>query len=254
MATVLDEETGELLELDEIRVDDGDGGLRELTQEEKEERLAVDLELHERAEPDAAADDEPEAAAEPAPPPLSEKELEAALKKLDSEATRHANRVSEIMGADAQTLIPCVLCETNIPGFCFPGGVDDEKRAAVMAAIGMGEAAELVEDPETQMCEYCDGNGETITGSKVPNQATRPCPKCLANGWLSKDQVRANAVIAETQLVADQVLSDLPATPAPAYTLPQVDAWTRPIGHPNYGKNPVYMSAEERASDWEGAR
>lgn len=254
MTTVLDEETGELLDLDEIRVDDGDGGLRELTQEEKEERLAADLELRERAETDTDDDDEPEAAAETAPPPLSEKELEVALKKLDSEATRHANRVSEIMGADAQTLIPCVLCETNIPGFCFPGGVDDEKRAAVMAAIGMGEAAELVEDPETQMCEYCGGNGETITGSKVPNQATRPCPKCMANGWLSKDQVRAAAVIAETQLVAGQVLSDLPATPVAPTELPAADQYGRPRGHEFYGRNVVYMTPEERARDWPAAQ
>lgn len=232
MATVIDEETGEITETDED--------------------IGADLPDGDDQDDDETTEPEPEP--EPEAPPLSEKELEAALKKLDSEATRHANRVSEIMGADAQTLEPCVLCEPNIPGFRIPVPVDDEKRAAVLAVLGMGDEPEFVTDPGTQTCSYCDGNGATITGSKVQNQVTRVCPQCQGNGWMTDEAKAALAVRQETALVAAAVTGQPVQLPQPENVVPAFDAWQRPQGHEFFGMTPVYMTPEQRARDLPAAR
>lgn len=229
-----------------------------LTKTDTGEEFAVDEapepetpDVNEDAEPDVPApDDEPEDVA----PALSEKEMEAMFKSLEKEASRHANRLSEIMGPDAQDLVPCELCPAHTPGFHLPVQPPEEVRQAVLAAIGMDEAPELRDDPGTKMCDYCEGCGETITGSKVQNQLTRVCPECMGNGWQTLEQAAQRVVVHETAAVAAQVLGENVVVSPVAYDVPNVDAWTRPKGHPNFGKNPVYMDASERAVDWEGAR
>ncbi len=184
---------------------------------------------------------------------VSDKEMEQALDRLAKEATRHANRVSEIMGEDAQVLVSCELCEPAIPGFHWPGAVDDEKRAAVLSAVGMAALEGLVHDPEAETCDLCNGRGELLTGSQVESQRTRPCGKCGANGWTSMEQRRTYD---STQAARVAAAGIVPAHPERALwadsTLPATDAWQRPAGHEFYGKNPVYMTAAERARDHPG--
>lgn len=186
--------------------------------------------------------------------PMTEKEIEQGLAKLNREAQRHESRVREIMGADFDGLLRCELCDWEVPGFRFPAEVDDEKRAHVLEAIGMGAWGERVHDPDCAQCDYCQGFGETLTGSRVIGSETRPCPKCQAKGWTTPDDRKQW----EGRVGAQRAAADLgigSQAPTPTFdALPATDAWTRPLGHPFYGKNPQYMTPAERSADWEGAR
>jgi hypothetical protein len=206
-------------------------------------------------QPDEEEQPAEQPAAEPEQPAavLSERELEAALERLAKEATRHASRVSEIMGEDAQALEPCPLCEPHIPGFLWPGAIEEEKRVASLELLGIGGEAGLVEDPATATCDYCKGHGETITGSSVATQRTRPCPVCAAKGWTTPEERNTWNSTQAARDVAAELQGNTPGMAPAASTLPQTDAWGRPVGHQFYGMNPTYMTAEQRASDVPGA-
>ena len=197
-------------------------------------------------------DQEPETAQEPESATMSEKEMEAALDKLTKEGTRHANRISEIMGADAQTLAPCALCTPQFAGFYFPESVDDATRAAVLEAVGIGAAADLETEPGVQQCATCGGKGQTLTGSLVPEHRTKMCPECTGLGW-TDPQVRS-------QYSTMRSLNTPPAPVLPASTtytptpsgMPNVDKWGRAYGHYLYGRDPEYMTAIEKQGDLPG--
>lgn len=203
--------------------------------------------------PERDDEEEPsEALREPldgAPEALSERDIEQALEKLTREASRHANRISEIMGEDAQALATCPLCEPSIPGFFWPGQVDADKRDAALEALGVSGSGGLVEDPEAETCDRCHGRGETLTGSLVLTQRTRPCTKCGGNGWTTPDQRNAWSSTQEARAVVQELRDGGTIPPAPPSGLPPADAWGRPLGHESYGKNPVYMTEAERARD-----
>jgi hypothetical protein len=119
------------------------------------------------------------------PQAKSEKDIEEGLKKLATSATTWRNRVFTIMGGDAQALIPCELCEPIIPGFRWPQ-VPDERRAAVMLAIGFEPAPDLEPDKHAHACPDCHGHGKVATGSKVQGQDALPCLTCGGNGWMGE--------------------------------------------------------------------
>lgn len=183
-------------------------------------------------EPPATDTDEPEAAAVP---PMTERELEQAAGKLERERDRHAARVGEIMGEDANELVPCELCLPMIPGFRFPVEPDDDTKAAVLEAIGMGGTAELASADDARLCDTCNGLGVVLTGSHVPAHVTKPCRACRGAGYV-------------------EVGGPAPATPpGPADTRPpdvqaqeeappDVDPWGRHRGDPDYGRLPNYVT------------
>ena len=215
----------------------------ETTDEPADDELD-DVEPDGDAEPDEVADESASA-----PAALDDREIERRLKALDREATRHAARVTDIMGEDALTLVPCPMCVGFAPGFMFPWSVEDEQRAAVLAAIGMGPVGELAHDPEARACDLCLGLGELLTGSRVDSQVTRPCPKCTAKGWTS-DNDRAmwdtRVAMATPTATPDTAPTAVVVSTTPP---PPTDMYSRPLGHPNYGKMPAYMTADERAAD-----
>jgi hypothetical protein len=213
--------------------------------------------MEEQPQPEEPTPEEP--AEEPVHPTeeprgeMSERELDEGVRRLEKEAMRHANRVSEIMGEDAQLLEPCELCAPAIPGFRWPGEVPEEQRQAVLAAIGLGTDADYAEDPEAETCALCRGHGETLTGSQVPEQRTRPCPACGAKGWTTEAERNTWASTQQAKQVATE-LGQRPAAEVPAgASLPSMDAWSRPLGHEFYGRNPIYMTEEQRARDVGGA-
>src|SRR5512142_2930551 len=70
----------------------------------------------EQAEPD-----EPETEPEPeAAPQVDNVEMEKALRKVDQAATTYRNRVSTLLGEQANDLSPCPLCTTGIIGLIVP--------------------------------------------------------------------------------------------------------------------------------------
>ena len=182
----------------------------------------------------------------------SEKEIEQAVAKLAKEATRHANRVSEIMGEDAQALLRCELCEPDIPGFRWPTVPADDPRHALIQLLSEGLPAQPPEDDEAQRCERCDGYGVTVTHSRVPGNETRPCSKCNAKGWTSEEERTAY----ESKMGARKVAAELAAgafsvaAPAPV-TTPATDTWGRPQGAEFFGKDPQFMTPDETMRDWQ---
>lgn len=199
---------------------------------------------------DEGAEDAPPEPVEPdVSAGMSEAEIERAMKALDKEATRHANRVSEIMGEDAQQLSPCPLCVPSMAGFIFPDAIPEDQREAVLMLFLGVPASEYETDPLAEECETCKGEGFTTTGSKVPQYQQRPCPACIGMGFM--DHTR------RAQWDGEQALRNPPAPPAPlvpAYVAPSngtpdVDAWGRPRGHWLYGRDPRYLTEGERASD-----
>lgn len=71
-------------------------------------------------------------------------------------------KVQEVLGEDAP-IRPCTYCH------------------------GMGfNPIELKQDTMSHVCEACDGLGEVVTGSKVPDNEARICPKCNGSGYIAE--------------------------------------------------------------------
>lgn len=124
----------------------------------------------------------------PAAPPdgpagaLTPEQLEKRLTALGKEATRHMDRVAAIMEEDAVLLVPCPLCEPNIPGLVMAGMLKEERRENVRVFMGDAAKRELRRDPFSQRCEVCDGWGEVDTTAHVDGYAVLPCIPCSGRG------------------------------------------------------------------------
>lgn len=156
------------------------------------------------------------------------------MAKLEKEATRHANRVAEIMGDDFGLLVPSPVDWT--PGFLFnvPEMLPDEGQVgALLALLGRGDARDLRPAPDAEVCETCNGWGVGLTGSKAEGQRTKPCKDCNGNGWRTK--VQPLAPVVDYSLNANAGLQ----TPPPNQPFQAADRWGRPAGHPHYNLDPA---------------
>lgn len=184
-----------------------------------------------------APEGEPAEPGEPQGQVASEKEIEAMHKSLDAEATRHANRVSAIMGEGAQGLRPCPLCIPNIPGFIPP---EEAIPAATLVdhvrqALGEPTAANYPPDPYSKPCPTCDGWGMLRTPSHVNGQQALPCPDCGSKGWIPEGTKRGPLTVVQTGVTTS-------AEGAPALEQPPAqDPWGRGPEHPDYGRLPNYV-------------
>lgn len=148
---------------------------------------------------------------------LSEKEIEKINRNLEGEARRHASRVLDIMGDDANVLVQCPLCLPLIPGFRYPQPPEAEQLAAVKEAIGEPAELPLRDDPELKPCETCDGFGATKTPSKVVGHGKRICPRCKGIGYLSPtgEPVGNGSVTATDGPVVATYTHPMPDAPEP---------------------------------------
>jgi hypothetical protein len=151
-------------------------------------------EAEEPEQPDEAPD-EPEAPGQEQPQALSQKEVEARMKRLDKSAGVWRERVATIMEADAEILLPCPLCEPIIPGFVMPTPATPERFPAVREFMGDAQPRELRHDPDTHTCEVCDGEGVLDTGSHVDNQRELVCGYCGGRGWLGQRRSTSPAAV-----------------------------------------------------------
>lgn len=157
--------------------------------DEQNPDIEPDEEPIEPDEPDsepAGAPDEPEDGG-PAGKAQTEKEIEARWDKLDRENKRHAGRVGEIMGEDANALIPCPVCMDGIAGWVgdpSQAPLTPEAIARVRTVIGLPDYTTFKQAPDATTCPDCDGLGEVITGSKVPGYETKTCARCNKQGWI----------------------------------------------------------------------
>lgn len=192
----------------------------------------------------AAADEpsaEPEAAASEGAVDVSE-----AVEKLARSATTWRNRVSTVLGEDAAYLVPCELCEPDIPGFHWPAELMQPANAlqARLVEVLSGPAEpDYRTDPVTETCPDCDGWGKTSTGSRVATHQTRACPTCKAYGYVPPPGAPQNG---PTEGAAVPAL--VAAEPSEA-TREDADVWGSPRllddgqQNPNFGKMPQYKDA-----------
>lgn len=191
-------------------------------------------------EPAAIDDDEeengePEPDAEPASPGLSEKQIEQAMAKLEREAKRHRDRISEVMGEEAQMLEPCPLCEPNFAGFRFPVVPPDDVREAVRVAIGDADGIEYLRATDARLCDACNGLGNVLTGSLVPVHRTKPCGQCRGAGYVDVGGPTPVPVAPSGEQVTAPTVTNDPND------LPDVDPWGRTPDHTDYGRLPNYV-------------
>jgi rubrerythrin len=196
-------------------------------EEAQEEETAVEQPSADEPEPEARA-------------AKSEKEIEKATKALESEANRHAGRVSAIMGDDAILLEVCPRCWPSAPGFIFALDqmpVEDEQRAAVLASLGMGAntGPDLRMAKGVEECPVCGGWGELALPSKSEFHQKMICSACSGNGYITIEAEKPAWTPQPLDPSAFAVGSQYGGNGA------QPDQWGRPFGHPHYGQDPAYV-------------
>jgi len=210
----VDPETGEVVEPQEPSV-------------EPEQEPEVPFEEPAPAEPAPAeepAEGEP-GAQELTPEQLAKQEKQAEadaqklLDRLDREAKRHRDRLSEILQEQVFSLVPCELCRADLAGFIDSTQVmPEEVRQRVRIQIGDREPRKLRQDPHTMRCETCDGETVVETGAKDGPNITLACVDCGGKGWIATDDKRSG------------FRPVVPATPLPAA---EADAGNGgPVSHP----------------------
>jgi hypothetical protein len=107
---------------------------------------------------------EAEADADQSPPP-SPPSSEATLKKADAENIRYHKKLDTILGPKSGHR-ECPACQGL--------GITWEPREA---------APPLMKAEDAEPCPTCNAYGVTITGSREPQQATKPCADCGGRGW-----------------------------------------------------------------------
>jgi hypothetical protein len=199
-------------------------------------------------EPD---EEEQEAEEEQAPPepelePLPEPETKAdreLQKKLAQAATTYRNRVSTLLGEQAQVLIPCEICSDGILGAHFPPEwmeSENDVQERILEVLRAPAAPEYQPDPNVRTCGVCLGLGKTATGSKVAGKTTRTCPHCKGYGYEPPSGPGMNGHV-DTADLAD----DLEEAAGPL-AQGDKDNWgtQRYLNdgqeNPNYGKQPAY--------------
>jgi len=118
-----------------------------------------------------------------APPGISEKELEANHRKIETARKNFYNRISEIMGEDAQQLVECPACSYFVPGLIFPVEFDDTVKIALWHYMGLPDPNEVADAPDRHVCATCRGRGQLKSGSLVPEYAIVNCRQCLGRGY-----------------------------------------------------------------------
>jgi hypothetical protein len=173
-------------------------------------------------------------------------ELEAQRTKLQRSATTWRNRVSDVLGEDAQLLVACELCEPDIPGFHFPADVMrpyDDQHARLIAVLRDQVGPDYPEASDVARCETCAGYGNVRTGSRVAGRETKTCATCVGYGYVPPPSLDRNGPAPAGQSPELVAVGTSPGLQDDA------DAWGSPRllpdgrDNPNYGKMPQYKDA-----------
>ena len=202
----------------------------------------------EPAGPQEPTEEPTEAPEPPAPPPpegMSIEELEKVRSKLDRSATTWRNRVSDLLGEDAQMLVPCELCDPTIPGFHWPPDLEqprDDLHAHLLDVLRTPDSPEYNQAQHVRRCQLCDGWGVVLSGSRVAGKGQVKCQMCKGNGFVG------DAVLPHEQPSQNgEVEVEFPDDTGPLVT-GDADVWGSPRllddgqENPNYGKMPQYKN------------
>jgi hypothetical protein len=158
--------------------------------------------------------------------------VDKAIPKLENEAKRHAGRIREIMGEDAEGLVVCELCLPMIPGYRWDGAPDEATTQRVRVAIGMPALDNFRPSSTEAICDDCAGLGKVRTGSHVPQHETAVCDACKGKGFRGT-RPRINEVPVEP--AAEQGPNGATALPDDGI---ERDMFGTPITDPDYAKMP----------------
>lgn len=120
----------------------------------------------------------------PPEPRSDDRDMGKRLKALDNEAERHAKRIREIIGEDADGLVQCELCAPNFGGWRFDTAPNEDVTRRVRVAIGMPDLANYRPSATERKCDDCGGLGRVLTGSSVAGRETAPCDPCSGAGFV----------------------------------------------------------------------
>lgn len=95
----------------------------------------------------------------------------AIVAALERENTRHGRAIAKALGLAPDELHACPTCEGV--------GYTPELQEA---------EPELVQDPFTETCERCRGNGQTKSGATALGLAVIPCNGCGGSGYVTKPE------------------------------------------------------------------
>ena len=200
------------------------------------------------SEPEPQVDDDsdqPEGVEPEQPAGMSIEELEKVRSKLDRSATTWRNRVSELLGEDAQMLVPCELCDPTIPGFHWPPHLEqprDDLHAHLLDVLKTPGSPDYNQAQHVRRCTLCDGWGVVLSGSRVAGKGQVKCQMCKGNGFVG------DAVLPTEQPSQNgEVEVEFPDDTGPLVT-GDADVWGSPRllddgqENPNYGKMPQYKN------------
>ena len=171
---------------------------------------------------------------------IGEKELEKMFRRVDTANATYRKRLVDIMEAEAGVLESCPRCNEPFLGLIFPPAmkpVSDEQKAAVLVSVGEAAPLATLKDPFARRCETCDGNGVTLSGSRLNQFKSIRCKPCGGKGYVAVGTERAEEAVAPIEAVAGNGVE------SPVEQAPNVDLWGRPAGHPDYGVHPQYVGA-----------
>lgn len=199
-------------------------------------------ELGDEEEGEALSDQEgsPEGAAI-----LDDKELEKRFKRIETAHNAYSRKLSEIMGEEAQALEPCPRCAHGIPSFIFPfAPVSEDVKTRVLISVNEAPPAASKQDPYTETCRTCEGNGVTLSGARTTQNKAIPCIDCDGKGYTLVGDRRnkvAQAIIATGAQVThtNEANGGEVALEQP----PEQDPWGRAPDHPDYGRLPQFVKA-----------
>jgi hypothetical protein len=197
-------------------------------------------------EPEPEIDDDPDQAEgveAQAPPGPSMEEIEKVLTKLSTSANTWRRRVAELLGDEVENLVPCELCEPDIPGFHWPAAMiqpRDDLHAHLLDVLRTPDSPDYKQAQHVRMCTLCDGLGKVTSGSRVAGKGLIVCQMCKGQGFVG------DAVLPDQQQPQNgEVAVEFPEDTGPLVTS-DADAWGSPRilddgqENPNYGKMPQY--------------
>ena len=166
--------------------------------------------------------------------PLTEQEIEARMRKLDSEAERHYKRVEEVLAEDVTDFRRCPACLPFAPGYLLDQPLARELLDAIVADLSGGDQGDYATAEDASVCETCRGLGKVLTGSLVPEHRTKLCAGCNGCGYRVK---RANTPPPPPAPSAELIAPTPEPQPTPP---PERDPWGRDRTDPNFGRMPGY--------------
>ena len=157
-----------------------------------EATVAPETPSEQEDDPEAEEDEETpeEPSQEDSASPQTQKEIEAAVRKLEKHQETNYNRIVAILGDAADDLAPCALCnhpalgDGRTPGWRAEVIPNDVVVQRVRQAIGLADYSDYAKATHARECDDCRGRGNVLSGSKVPGKEAVQCPRCKGNGFV----------------------------------------------------------------------